>query len=340
MHGIGTIFIPPHVAKATAALKEAKLGEHFSNQDLNSSISSDTKITGKSNKIKLVQEDEKEAILIHGSKLAIAKENMLVCLHEELVPGLQLEFHGPLSGISATPFSINTSCRVVILKHIPPATESSMSATNNSLHVEIMKHNWIFKVRFQEDVWPKDRDIDLEIYSDFILLRHLPLIYDLSIFQLPSSCKRIDDFRLNLPPIHSPSSTIISKKSKGISSSTDLMMKFPTRSYTERLRNVFEARAAGIGAAAEEEERERLKQIQKEQWAKLIEDRRVAFEEARKKKIEEEQEQLMAEALKAQKHMAKQKQEEDRAFLDATQKAVEEELLSLSSQSSAIRSKS
>ena len=278
---------------------------------------------------------------------AIAKDNIIICFQDELIPGLQMEFLGPLSGISAAPFSTNSICKAVILAHVPtpqikvnPVSKFSYQIrANEKASVEMVddkKHTWIYKVRFFDDVFPKVREIDLEIYSQFRLLRNLPLIYDLSLFGITTEIKRIDDHRITLPTI-SPQSPV---KNKNYKVSAALLPAFPARSYKERSDNLFEARAAGIGAAQEEEEKERQKQLQKEQWAKLIAERKVAFEANRKKQIEDEQQRLLAEELVRQRQLAQQKKDEQKAFLAATQKAVEEELQSLDSKASSLRTKS
>lgn len=256
---------------------------------------------------------------------ALAKENIVICFQDELVPGRQMEFIGPLSGLSCAPFSTNLACRAIVISHL-----------TNSQTKETGKHSWLYKLRFSDEINPKVRDIDLEIYTHFRVLRNLPLIYDLSLFDIRTESKRIDDFRVALPTISPPSPV----KNPNYKVSTVLLPKFPARSYKERLDNVFEARAAGIGAAEEEEERERLKQLQKEQWAKLIAERKIAFEAARRKEIEDEQQRLMMEDVSKQKLIAQQKREEEKAFEAATQQAIEEELKSLASKESSVRTKS
>ena len=256
---------------------------------------------------------------------ALAKENIIICFQDELIPGRQMEFLGPLSGITCAPFSTNAAHRAIIINRI---------VTSQSK--ETGKHTWIYKVRFSDEINPRVRDIDLEIYAHFRILRNLPLIYDLSLFDICTESKRIDDFRVALPTISPPSPV----KNPNYKVSTVLLPKFPARSYKERLDSVFEARAVGIGAAKEEEEKEKMKQLQKEQWAKLIAERKAAFEAARRKEIEDEQQRLMLEDVSKQKLLAQQKKEEEKAFAAATQSAIEDELKSLASKESSVRTKS
>lgn len=85
----------------------------------------------------------------------------------------------------------------------------------------------------------------------------------------------------------------------------------PQRQYIERLGNMFEGAASGIGAAREEERLEQQKELKKLQWAHLIEERRSKQEEERNAAIQREQQAFLDGAVAAQKEKNKKKQEEE-----------------------------
>lgn len=346
MHGNGTLVIPAMMNEEDAESSEI-IRRLNSRRGADTSTDSSIKAAFR-RQSSFISEATKPSSQPQEKK-AIARDNLIVCFQDEIIPGRQIEFLGPLSGIRAAPFSTNTDCIATVLKHVPRSASPPLSPsktkerkdpTEFDCEVGKIPHQWIYLMRFHEDIWPREREIDLEVYSHFKLLREKPLIYDLSMFSAQNETRRIDDFRTSLPTITQSPLSPLALKNKNYRVSTELLPKFPTRGHSERLKSVFEARAAGIGAAAEEEHKERLKQQQKEQWAKLIEERRAAFEEARRQRIEAEQQQLLTEALASQKMKTQQRKEEEAAFLAATQAAVEQELESLGSKMSIVKAKS
>lgn len=73
------------------------------------------------------------------------------------------------------------------------------------------------------------------------------------------------------------------------------------RGRSNRSENYFEPRAAGIGAAREEEEKERIEELKRKHWEDLLRQKREEEEREKQKRIEEEQQKFLEESMKKQK---------------------------------------
>jgi len=83
------------------------------------------------------------------------------------------------------------------------------------------------------------------------------------------------------------------------------------RTTTKYDENVFEPREVGIGAAMEAENVELQAELKKQQWAKLIDERRAEEEKKKKAEIAAEEEKQMQEQLEAQRKKAQKQKEDD-----------------------------
>jgi hypothetical protein len=187
--------------------------------------------------------------------------------------------------------------------------------------------SWRYRVRFHNEVTPRDRDIDFSTITEFRVLHHKPLIYDLSRF----------GYTMDQPPVYD-----YYKDTYGISSRPHLGVamgrltpnmkqigplplspKFRDKSnYKE---NMFESRMVGIGAAQAQEEEAERKIQKKAQWAKLIDERRAIEEAERLEKIEEEQAKYMKEQMEKQKAKLEEDKKKEADFEAELADSLEEE---------------
>lgn len=180
--------------------------------------------------------------------------------------------------------------------------------------------NWRYRVRFHNEVTPRDRDIDFSTITEFRVLHHKPLIYDLSRF----------GYTMDQPPVYDyykDTYGITSRPRLGVAMgrlTPNMKQIGPTplspksRDKTNYKENMFESRMVGIGAAQAQEEEAERKIQKKAQWAKLIDERRAIEEAERLQKIEEEQDKYMKEEkekLRAKVEEEKRKEAEFEAEL-------------------------
>ena len=88
----------------------------------------------------------------------IARNNEILCNKTDLYVGQQIELHD----ISLNVFAETQRC--IILYHIK---------------------DWRYRVRYHEDVRPRERDVDFAKITHFTVLRHLPKICHLSQLAMP-----------------------------------------------------------------------------------------------------------------------------------------------------------
>ena len=135
-------------------------------------------------------------------------------------------------------------------------------------------------------MWPKEREIDLERYSNFSVLHHLPLIYNLRVFGITTEACRIEDFRQDgitdgLFQSASDSAAAESGEQRKITDedimkqqqsdlflqrskyllNKELVKKFPSRSGEQRWDSLFEGQTV-VGAATHEGDLKRQKELQ------------------------------------------------------------------------------
>lgn len=214
--------------------------------------------------------------IIDGTrKKALARNNEIVCWHEELLDGKQVEIDDNTLGIYTK-------------EH------------GHKAHVTIIKHvrNWRFYVRIHEDVKPKERELDFSIMKRFTVLHHKPQCYDLCRFGIGMDPDpKYDYFVDNYGPGVMPKLGVaIGRKTAEMRLKGPRPLAAEHKVKTDYTENMFESAAAGIGAAQKENTKEFLKEQRNAQWAALIEERRQRDEEEREKQIAEEEERMQAEA--------------------------------------------
>jgi len=103
----------------------------------------------------------------------IARNNEIVCFKSELTNGLHIQFHEQFNNIYP---ALNRKPVATVLKHVS---------------------EWVYLVKFHDEVWPEDREIDLSRYSSFSVVRDRPRVYSLQGFdQMQTTHSRVDDYRL------------------------------------------------------------------------------------------------------------------------------------------------
>lgn len=211
----------------------------------------------------------------------------------DLVVGRQIEFRDPTLGLYQ---SIDAApVRATLLRHV---------------------QHWRYLFRFHHEVHPRQREVDLARVTDFVLLRHLPLIYDLSVFEAATGER--GSFAMDSDLSYDYSADVFASADSDSLSGRDWVgadrplgirpplapLRAQHRAASDYRENFFEARAVGIGAAEEEAAEQLRAELKKEQWRRLIDQRRAEQEEARKKQIEETQKQMMEENLSQQKRVS------------------------------------
>ena len=233
---------------------------------------------------------------------AVARNHVVICYKDELLDGKQVEIDDP-------------TLRMVA----PPLTGNKILAT-------IMFHvrGWKYRCRFHEEVRPRERDVVFSSLKTFKILHNLPQIYHLNSF----------GFEVDATPRYDYWSDVYGQAHKGKGPKLGIaggrrtaeMRPFQaeplkpiarTSTKTDYRENVYESGMVGIGAAQEEEEVERRREMKRKQFQALIDKRRADAEAERLKTIEEEQKRLAEEdiaknkAKAAEAAAAKLKHEQD-----------------------------
>ena len=108
-------------------------------------------------------------LLLITRKEALARDNVVVCLKEELLDGKQIEFD-------------DASLRIV--------------SVYGKAKGNIMKHveNWRYLVHMQDELHPRNREIDFSSIKNFRILHHLPQVYDLDRFGIQTAPPKVYDY--------------------------------------------------------------------------------------------------------------------------------------------------
>ena len=241
---------------------------------------------------------------------ALAKDNMIVCYKDELTEGMQVEFE-------------DATMRVITNNRKPRAT--------------IMFHvrNWKYRCHFHDEIRPRERDVVFSTLAKFTILHHLPRIYHTTRYELKTD-----------PPVaYNYYKDVYGKEESEIKLGVtggrrtinmrahDAQPLTPSQRYaltkSDRKENIMESAEVGIGAAKAEEEKLRLAEIKKKQFAALIEKRRADEEANRKALIEAEQKKILEEDLAKQKEKfeeaKRQKEADEKDRADTLEKAIKEE---------------
>ena len=101
---------------------------------------------------------------------ALCRDNHILCCKDELQDGKQIEFHDP-------------AIRLVSFYYGKPRA-------NIVRHIE----NWRYLIRFQDELVPRERELDFSSVKAFTVLHHLPCIYALSGFGVEVDAPRSYDY--------------------------------------------------------------------------------------------------------------------------------------------------
>lgn len=223
---------------------------------------------------------------------ALARDHVVVCYKDELQEGKQVELHDATMRVSA------------------------QLGFCGKVYATIMFHvkGWKYRCRFHEEVKPRDRDIIFSSILMFRVLHHLPQIYHLSRFGIESDTEPRYDYFADvygtgkLPKLGIAGGRRTAEMRPFLAAPLKAAARLASKTtYRE---NVYESHMVGIGAAEEEEEIARKKEMKKLQFEALIEKRRMDAEVERLKAIEAEQERITAEDLAKVKAKAAEREAE------------------------------
>ena len=249
---------------------------------------------------------------------AIARNHIIICHKDELKDGVQVELQDPTIalGLVGQPLSCN------------------------KVYASVMYHvrGWKYRCRFHEEVQPRERDVEFSSLRSFKVLHHLPQIYHISRYgaqEAPVDAEpRYDYFSDVYGPflkLKGPKLGIAGgRRTADMRAHHAEPLKPIARVHakSDYKENCYESRMVGIGAAQEEEEIERRKEMKKKQFQALIDKRRADAEADRLKAIEEEQARITAEDLakaKARKEEAERQKQKEQEEMQAALKAAAEE---------------
>lgn len=230
-------------------------------------------------------------------KEALARNDIILCFKDELQDGKQIEINdAKLRIVGETP-----NARVTILSHVK---------------------NWLYRVRYQDQLQPRDCNLDFSSIRRFRILHHLPQIYHLTKFGVQSEAsKRYDYYFDTYGPGNKPRLGVAVGRRNPEMRFVGPQPLYPQdRKKTLRNENIFETEFLGFGKAKEEEENRIRREQKKIQWAKLIEERREKEEEDKQKRIEEDQKAFLDDQMSKQK----EKDIADRALKEAEQKEIDD----------------
>ena len=272
---------------------------------------------GKIHGIGLVTELARDGEGIAAKREAIARDHVVICHKDEIVDGVQVELQDPTLalGLVGQPLSCNKVLASVMF------------------HVK----GWKYRCRFHDEVHPRERDVEFSSLRSFKVLHHLPKVYHISRFEhgAPVDAEPRYDYWSD---VYGPYMKLKGPR-LGIAGGRRTAEMRPhqaealkpiarTHAKTDYKENSFESHMVGIGAAQEEEEIARRKELKKKQFEALIEKRRADAEAERLKAIEEEQARITAEDLAKAKAKAAeaeaQRKRDQEALAAAVAKAAEE----------------
>lgn len=176
---------------------------------------------------------------------------MFVC-NTDLIPGIQVEFNDPTLHITSThcPHALP---RAVLLKHI---------------------NHWKYLFRLQDEMRPRERQINLKYVKYFRILHELPRIITLSHIDLPMDETSVYDYYMD-----TFGSSQIPQFGLGLGRKTEEMRSkhhLPPLSIKHRKhevhgsRNIFESGLAGSDTAKELEQKQEQIEHRKKQVRKLL----------------------------------------------------------------------
>ena len=224
----------------------------------------------------------------------IAKDNEVICTRADLDVGTQLELND---------FSLHVhadSQRCIVLKHVK---------------------NWVYRVRFHEDVRPLERDVDLAGLKRFRVLRHLPKVRAWPAWNRPTpppgAPNPLSPPPSSLPlqichlsqmgmPMAATSSYDYWKDTFGVTDGRPRLghaggrktpemrikdlppLKPAERARSDRQESFFESSAVNIGAAIDDQASRVKREARKQQWEAMVARRREEQERDRAALIEKE----------------------------------------------------
>jgi hypothetical protein len=267
--------------------------------------------------------NEEKFIEIEEVEEAIAYQGKIVCCRKDLVIGQRLQFFGDHFAHQGVSDNLILSNRL----QQPKAT--------------IIKYhrNWKYYLRFDDELWPRERVIDLSHIIEFRLLQTLPFVYHIhafdsqlnqehnNVYTKPISTEKKDD--LNLPAYHIYEYSTIPHPDEARhlldyrahlhqKLERPLLPQLPSRKHEERRENYFETRMMGIGAALEEDKLKQQSLQKQEQFQKFLMEKRQKYMEEKQKQLAEEQSKAVSKDIDAAKNASEEmkKLEADQAEKD------------------------
>jgi hypothetical protein len=243
-----------------------------------------------------------------SSRECLMRDNIILCYKDDLQQGTQIEFDDPTLFV----VTMNRRPRASIMYH---------------------ERGWKYKVHWHDEIKPRERSVVFSSIKKFKVLSHLPKIY-FSNALLPEiqndPPKRYDYFKdVYGHDVDEPKLGITGNRRDINMKPLNVVAKTPAernKYYKKNIykKNVFESAAVGVGAAAAEEEKERLQEVKRKQFEDLIEKRREEAEAEKQAAIEAEQKRALEEETANKKSEREAEKKEKEAEQIAMQKAIKE----------------
>lgn len=225
----------------------------------------------------------------------LLRNNIIVCDKNELLVGKVVE-------IRDSKFSIMSGCGTARVTITAPIV------------------GWRFHVRLQDEVCPRERELDFSQFKDFKVLHTLPQVYHLMERHTTPS---YDYFKDNYGDQGRPRLGVAGGRTNTEKTKTIGCRALPVveRSRSDHVENLFESATAGLAAGLEQESERRKKENAAKQWRELIERRRKEEAAALAKRLEEEQQAYLQEQIDRhrQEEAARKQEEEDARRRDLTE---------------------
>lgn len=212
----------------------------------------------------------------------IGRNNEILCHKNELQIGQQIELHDYSLHIHAE------TQRCIIQFHIK---------------------DWKYRVRFHEDVRPRDRDIDFAKVKYFTVLKHLPKICHLAQLSMSMGVESSYDYWYDTFGVNDgrPRMGFAGGRKTPEMKTRDLPpLRLNERLRSDRSESFFEAGIVNVGSAVLDQVARLKKQARKEQWEAMIAKRRAEQEQDRAVLIEKERKKDFEEAMQKMRESKRQ----------------------------------
>lgn len=222
---------------------------------------------------------------------ALMKDNIVICVRKDLIEGKQLEFNDSSLAVTSTHCDYSLP-RAILIRHVK---------------------KWRYLFRFQDQVVPREREVNLEFVHYFKILHHLPIITVLSHIHLPmDEDGKYDYYKDNYGTSGSDNppflSIAIGRRDENMRARGYLPpLKAKDREHVDPASlNMFESGLSGIVVAKELEQQALQIANRKLQWAKLVDKKRDEAEAERRRQIEESHALLAEQEQREKEEMARQ----------------------------------